>query len=60
MVGVDIVTRPPIFGPFLGHFWAQKPPKIPGGPEGAFCAYSEGYRGLRSEVARAIFIIVFL
>ena len=24
MVGVDIVTRPRVFGPFLAHFWAKK------------------------------------
>ncbi len=29
MVGVDIVTRPPDFGPFLAHFWAKKCPKMP-------------------------------
>ena len=53
MVGVDIVTRPRVFG-------AQKPPSRPqkrpprpggfgGGPGGPFLSMCEGYRGLRSE-----------
>lgn len=43
MVGVDIVTRPPIFGPFFGPKWTPRDPHELGGLGWPFSSGNFGF-----------------